>query len=344
MNVWYNDNDPYCALWLRNLIAGGHLRGGAVDDRDVLAVDPADIAGYGQCHFFAGLGGWPHALDLAGWGERPVWTFSCPCQPLSSAGARREHADRRHLWPALYRLVAECRPAICFGEQVASKAGREWLAAVRADLEHLGYAVGAADLPAACVGAPHIRQRLWFVADARGGPLRHLEQRVSGRRAARVCDERQAVARDDGAAPAVADADRERRGCVGLAQHGGVGRSFGDFPDGCGEGGRRDGPDPVPDAHEQPMGRSSESWRERNRWAAEPGLGWGSHGLSAGMVERGARDGFETAWADGWEDGIPRTAIGVAGRVGQLRAYGNAIVPQVGQAFVGAWLEVERGG
>jgi DNA (cytosine-5)-methyltransferase 1 len=57
---------------------------------------------------------------------------------------------------------------VVIGEQVSGKAGREWLAAVRADLETDGYACGCADLPACAVGAPHIRQRLWWcaVADA----------------------------------------------------------------------------------------------------------------------------------------------------------------------------------
>ena len=64
------------------------------------------------------------------------------------------------------RLIAESGPAVVFGEQVASKDGRQWLAGVRADLETLGYGVGAADLCAAGVGAPHIRQRLFWVADA----------------------------------------------------------------------------------------------------------------------------------------------------------------------------------
>src|SRR5690606_6008238 len=72
--------------------------------------------------------------------------------------------DKRHLWPEFYRLIAGCNPPVVYGEQVASPLGREWLAGVRADLEAMGYAVRAADLCAAGVGAPHIRQRLWFVA------------------------------------------------------------------------------------------------------------------------------------------------------------------------------------
>ena len=164
--AYYNEIDPFAAAWLRELIAAGHIAPGDVDERSVVDVKPDDVAGYTQCHFFAGIGGWSYALRLAGVpdGSR-IWTGSCPCQPLSSAGQRKGHLDERHLWPAFHDLIAERRPSIVFGEQVASKDGREWLAAVRVDLETLGYRIGAADLCAAGVGAPHIRQRLYWVAD-----------------------------------------------------------------------------------------------------------------------------------------------------------------------------------
>src|ERR1041384_1510077 len=165
--AYYNETDPFAAQWLRNLIASDLIAPGDVDERSIVDVQPDDLRGYGQVHFFAGIGGWSYALRLAGIGDDdPIWTGSCPCQPLSSAGQRQGHADERHLWPAFHGLIAECRPAAVFGEQVASKDGREWLAGIRADLEALGYAVGAADLCAASVGAPHIRQRLFWVADA----------------------------------------------------------------------------------------------------------------------------------------------------------------------------------
>jgi DNA (cytosine-5)-methyltransferase 1 len=164
VTAYYNEIDPYAAQWLRNLIAAGHIAPGDVDERSIVNVRPDDLRGYTQCHFFAGIGGWSLALRLAEWpDDRLVWTGSCPCQPLSSAGKRKGHADQRHLWPAFYGLIAQCRPAMVFGEQVASKDGREWLAAVRADLEGLGYAVGAADLCAASLGAHHARHRLWWV-------------------------------------------------------------------------------------------------------------------------------------------------------------------------------------
>jgi DNA (cytosine-5)-methyltransferase 1 len=171
--AYYNEIDPFAAAWLRNLIAAGHIAPGEVDERSIVDVQPDDLKGYTQCHFFAGIGGWSLALRMAGWpDDLAVWSGSCPCQPLSSAGLRKGHADQRHLWPAFHRLIAERIPATCFGEQVASKDGREWFAGIRADLEALGYACGGADLCAAGVGAPHIRQRLFWVGNACGDRLR----------------------------------------------------------------------------------------------------------------------------------------------------------------------------
>ena len=167
MTAYYNEIDPYAAQWLRNLIAAGHIAQGDVDERSIVDVCGSDLAGYTQCHFFAGIGGWSLALRLAGWtDDKPAWTGSCPCQPFSGAGKRTGAADARHLWPEFRRLIGECKPAKVFGEQVASRAGRYWLASVFADLEGMGYAVAGADLCAASIGASQIRPRLWWVADA----------------------------------------------------------------------------------------------------------------------------------------------------------------------------------
>jgi DNA (cytosine-5)-methyltransferase 1 len=162
---YYNEHDPKAAAWLTELIRSGVVPAGHVDVRDIQDVKPADLAGYCQCHFFAGIGGWAEALRIAGWpANEPVWTGSCPCQPFSVAGGGKGFADPRHLWPVFAGLIKACQPPIVFGEQVASKAGKVWLAGVFADLEAMGYQRAGADLCAAGVGAPHIRQRLFWMA------------------------------------------------------------------------------------------------------------------------------------------------------------------------------------
>ena len=165
MAAYYNEIEPYAAQWLRNLIKAGHIADGEVDTRSIVDVHPFDLQGFDQCHFFAGVGGWSHALRLAGWPDsRPVWTGSCPCQPFSVAGKGAGIDDPRHLWPHFHRLISAVRPPVVLGEQVAGAAGYGWLDGVRADLEREGYASRGADLPALAVNAPHIRQRLYWVA------------------------------------------------------------------------------------------------------------------------------------------------------------------------------------
>lgn len=163
--AYYNEHDKFAAQWLRNLIAAGAIAGGDVDHRSIDDVSADDLRGYSQCHFFAGAGGWSLALRMAGWPDgKPVWTGSCPCQPWSKTGRRAGAADHRHKWPAWFNLIEQCRPPIIFGEQVAG--AWVWLDGVFADLEAIDYTCGAADLPAACVGAVQDRPRLWFLSHA----------------------------------------------------------------------------------------------------------------------------------------------------------------------------------
>jgi DNA (cytosine-5)-methyltransferase 1 len=186
MTAYYNENDDNAAAWLEALIAEGLVAPGVVDRRSIVDVRPSDLAGYTQCHFFAGIGGWSLALRYAGWpDDQPVWTGSCPCQPFSAAGKRKGFADDRHLFPVWRELIRERRPAKVFGEQVASAA--DWLRLVRGDLEAMGYAVGAMPIEAASAGADHLRDRFWFVADAdypgpQGWPLsaEGADQRLAG--------------------------------------------------------------------------------------------------------------------------------------------------------------------
>jgi DNA (cytosine-5)-methyltransferase 1 len=165
MTAYYNENDPRMAAVLRELIAAGHIAHGIVDERSISDVKPGDLSEFVQCHFFAGIGVWSHALRLASWPDtRPVWTASCPCQPFSGAGKGLGFADKRHLWPDLHWLISQCRPDTLYGEQVSDKGGPAWIDLVCTDMEGSGYAIGALVAPAACVGAPHMRHRTYFMA------------------------------------------------------------------------------------------------------------------------------------------------------------------------------------
>ena len=182
---YYNEHDPKAAAWLRELIRAGEIPPGDVDERDIQYVKQHELAQYIQCHFFAGIGGWSLALKLAGWPQnKSVWTASCPCQPFSVGGDGKGTADERHLWPVFAELARARKPPTIYGEQVASALGREWLAGVFADLEGMGYQRAAADLCAAGVGAPHIRQRLYWVA--------HTECQRLQRRGGTECQEKRA--------------------------------------------------------------------------------------------------------------------------------------------------------
>lgn len=187
MKKWnyYNENDPKAAAWVRELIKQKLIPQGEVDERSITEVKAEDISGFMQCHWFCGIAGWSLALQLAGWpATRPVWTGSCPCQPFSSAGKGLAQKDERHLWPVFFDLIRQCRPECVFGEQVASSIGHGWLDGISADLEAEGYACGAVVLGAHSVGAPHIRQRLFWVADLQSAECerqRPFENGMQGR-------------------------------------------------------------------------------------------------------------------------------------------------------------------
>ena len=202
MTAFYNEIDPFAAEWLRELIKAGAIAPGIVDERSIEDIAPDELDGFTQCHFFAGIGVWSYALRQSGWpDDRPVWTGSCPCQPFSAAGKGAGFADERHLWPAFFHLLEQCRPAIVFGEQVASKAVEPWIDLVQTDLEAVGYAFGCVPFPSASVGAPHIRDRAYWVADS--APQQHdrTRSRGAGRRNEHS---------DSGATRGMADSNKHR--------------------------------------------------------------------------------------------------------------------------------------
>lgn len=361
MTAYYNEIDPFAAAWLRELINAGLIAPGDVDERSIVDVRATDLVGYDQCHFFAGIGGWSYALRLAGWpDDRPVWTGSCPCQPFSAAGKRQGKADERHLWPEFFRLIRECGPDTVFGEQVAAAIGLDWLDHVSDDLEGVGYAVGSIVLPACSVGAPHLRQRLWFVAESdrnAGGQGRAINERRDNRGDAEswaglgggeLFGE---LADSNGRKPR--DGHLQPGGQYGLlAQGGGTGEL------GHSNAGRRAQAETVsrgPTAISGLSGSSGELVQPRlARLEGHAGHGDdrnepGRDGAQpcGSVAATGATRGFwhPADWLpcrDGKsrpvEPGTFPLAHGLPARVGRLRGYGNAIVPEVAAEVIRAYM------
>lgn len=367
---FYNDNEPTACQWLYELMQEGHLPKGIIDERPIQEITES-LANFRQCHFFAGIGGWPLALRLAGWpADRPVWTGSCPCQPFSTAGKRKGEEDERHVWPFFYRLIRECRPATVFGEQVASSDGYRWLAGVQHDLEAEGYAFGAADMPACSQGSPQIRQRLFWVADAGGRDVRQrghdLGAAESGHQG--EGDQRQRIRADagDGSEPC---------GVAG-ARHGKRGRKAERPPKGGEEGERGQaavdaercggagglGVTELQRAGSRVEGIEEQEGIGRHRLADSGQAGWlggadssGREQLRSGepartqlaAAERGSDAGFWDRFTiipcrDGKYRRIEPESFPLAprlsGRVAALRGYGNSISPQTAAAFIRAFL------
>lgn len=316
MSAFYNEIERYPATWLNNLIANGSIANGAVDERSIVDVAPSDVISKTQCHWFAGIGVWSYALRLAGWPDsRPVWTASLPCQPWSSAGKGGKFDDERHLWPVFFRLVKECRPPVIFGEQVSSKDGLEWFSAVQTDLENAGYAVAALDTCAASVGAPHIRQRIFWMAYDYSQQYKNGDQGCSkntGKKSGRTAVEPAGYS------------------CTGRMEHTDrirlqrrVSRrkdkkwKIIDRPPGCNiaAGGMVSSYDPEarfkPENH-SPLGavQTDPYWRNIDWLFCQDGK-----------------------WRPVEPSSFP-LADGITGRVGQLRAYGNAIVAPLAAAFI----------
>ena len=100
-------------------------------------------------------------------GEIDILSGGFPCQPYSSAGKRLGKEDERHLWPEMLRAIREIQPSWVVGENVRGLTnwnGGLVFDEVQSDLEAQGYEVLPFLLPACAVNAPHRRDRIWFVA------------------------------------------------------------------------------------------------------------------------------------------------------------------------------------
>jgi DNA (cytosine-5)-methyltransferase 1 len=122
--------------------------------------------------------------DFTIWNGRiDILTGGFPCQPYSSAGKRLGTEDERHLWPEMRRAIREIQPRWVVGENVFGLVnwnGGMVFDEVQADLEAEGYEVQPYVLPAVAVNAPHRRDRIWFVAHAKSNGGSRTSEGASG--------------------------------------------------------------------------------------------------------------------------------------------------------------------
>ena len=351
MAAYYNEWDGETAQWLRNLMRRGLIPDGYVDERSITDVEPDDLKEYTQCHFFAGIGGWPLALRMAGWpDERPVWSGSPPCQPFSNAGKKGGKKDPRHLAPKFAELVRECSPTRLFGEQVAAAVKKDnWVDDLRDTLGKAGYTFGFSVLPACGIGAPHKRERIMFgetdglvishgerdrcqehrrPGETKGSPVSNGANLTGAGESSRTGGDVHRMA-DDSSVRSHGRRFSEMR----TGQNQRCKEAFGsdeiNFLEGlCATG-------DVAYAYYQGL----ERWvgmpeRSDELVAGASGMAGGSadtdYGVWSGADWLGCRDGkFRPV-----RPGSQPLAHGVPGRVVRLRAYGNAIVPPLAAQFI----------
>ena len=324
---FYNDNEPYVAQWLRNLELLGYIPPGDISEEPIQKLESWQLINYDQAHFFAGIGGWPLALKMAGWPSGiKTWTGSCPCQPFSVAGQRKGMNDERHLWPSWFERIRECRPEFVFGEQVEGAIGQGWLDGVFGDLEAEGYTCGAVVLGAHSVGAPHIRQRLYWVAytqrdSGRAGRTANKSREGAGKEATRPsiesgrCSNVSRLEHTAGEQEGVSGQSREPRSSELIG---------------------------VADVQQQGLERFSGPEHDRSESGRNGSITLRSTSAGCGVSYWNNYDVIPCA--DGKarrvESRVFPLASGVSARVGKLRAYGNAIVPPLAAEFVRSVMDV----
>jgi DNA (cytosine-5)-methyltransferase 1 len=252
-------------------------------------------------------------------------TGGFPCQPFSVAGKRRGAADDRAIWPEMFRVISEARPAWVLGENVPGIIPME-LDNVLSDLEGIGYATRAFVIPACAVDARHRRDRVWIVANAIDSPDR--TERGSTTETDRISGINREALRGGMSCRASGEFSNAKR--KGLEGHGNAQESdqegwqnqsghtwatggSGSMADATGEGWRpaRSTSETIrePGTLERFAGRGGSKWY---KWLPEPAVCELVNGVSYRLVRyRG------------------RTATGISNRVNKLKALGNAIVPQV---------------
>ena len=254
-------------------------------------------------------------------------TGGYPCQPFSQAGKRRGAEDDRHLWPSMFGIIRTSRPTWILAENVAGHVTLG-LDEVLADLESEDYAVQPIIVPACAVDAPHRRDRVWILANAKSDGLQGRTQSKDGERYFE-----QDGTTDKPSGTSGGDSSR----ILGNAKRDSEGRAYG-----------------------SESGRSKRERKDENiiKWD-EVGRDFGNASSEIAFADSNRRrcekreserkplsDFNLKSESDGryWgaEPNLGRVAHGIPRRVDRLRGLGNAIVPQVAYEIIKAMIEADE--
>ena len=323
-----------------------------------LAAEWADFTTVGQCEF----ADYPTKVLEKHWPNVPRWrdirsvtaedfykrtglrtvdliSGGFPCQPFSVAGKQKGKRDDRYLWPEMLRVIREIKPTWVLGENVPGIlriAGKT----VCEDLEREGYAVTVFNFEAAAVGAPHRRDRVFFVAHSRcplrqGGIIKGTDANEDREGTANIterpnCPSKANVAYSNNQGLQGRNSEVMRE-CAGK-QFVGKGGSY------------------VADTEHERQARAELATRHREELPQDGSFAEQEYNLQGSLNNWDAEsdvgrmvDG-PAYWLDGYwrvEPNIPRVATGVKNRVDRLKCLGNAVVPQQVYPILRAIAEIE---
>lgn len=264
-------------------------------------------------------------------GRVDLLTGGFPCQPFSVAGEQRAQEDDRHLWPEMFRIIKECRPSWIIGENVAGIVELA-LEQVCLDLESEGYEVWPIIIPACAVNAPHRRDRVWIIGHSKYDGLNGSEDGKGSskggdrdkERTSQVCEpERPALSRHNAKNPIGKRGRGRTKDSRQILERKSTKvetkRSDREGWDDCNTNSERleGGQYEKPKRH---SGLPNRKWRNK-------GASWNKDWMEVATEFCSLDDGL-SAELDGFKLSKSKH------RAEQLKAYGNAIVPQVAYEII----------
>ena len=286
-----------------------------------------------------------------------VITGGFPCQPFSVAGKQKGTRDDRHLWPEMFRIIQAFKPRFVIGENVRGIINIQdgvVFEAVCTDLESEGYEVQPFLIPAAGVGAPHRRERVWIIAIREESMVnsdnvrfeQHIEteEEASRRRSSATFESTGSadVANTEGERLQRSRREESSGDFHGLEQdpkrieseirseaerRSGIPADVADTESFSSDVGGREEHQTERDGQRKIRGEDSTDASNTHRTGSQR-LG-SEHELRNSEKEKQTR---RISWWD-IEPNVGRVAHGVSGRVHRLKGLGNAIVPQIAETI-----------